>query len=75
MHASSRLSFSSGLEESRSRRLLRRHRLHLPHPTRKSHVSQEPTATSLEPDTEAAIITTMTPAAPLDSKRLPLDPD
>lgn len=79
MHASSRLTFSSALDESRSRRLLRRHRMHLPLPSRKSHrsLSQIETASDAanHPDSSPAVAVTMTPSAPLDPVSLTSEPE
>lgn len=79
MHASSRLTFSSALDESRSRRLLRRHRMHLPLPSRKSHRSLTPADTSADtasrPETTPAVAVTMTPATSLDPVSITSEPE
>lgn len=79
MDAPSRLTFSSALDESRSRRLLRRHRVHLPHPARKSRRPQTPTnsleETTSQPGTPPMAVPTIAPATPLDQVSLTVEPD
>jgi len=75
MHASSRISFSSALDESRSRRLLRRHRIHLPHPARKSSQPFTQPATPLEISPDSQVVPAVVPTVPPETVTLPAEPD